>query len=90
MAVDESMLVSALFAAVALLSLYLWRQSQHRRRAFTQDRAVARDGKDAARTTNSSLPDPDPLVEFDLETTTSRNFVYANKTVRHPYYQVWI
>ncbi|KAI0741071.1 hypothetical protein C8Q76DRAFT_765525 [Earliella scabrosa] len=81
------MLVSALFAAVALLSLYLWRQSQHRRRAFTQDRAVARDGKDAARTTNSSLPDPDPLVEFDLETTTSRNFVYANKTVRHPYYQ---
>ncbi|TFK87571.1 hypothetical protein K466DRAFT_490610 [Polyporus arcularius HHB13444] len=35
----------------------------------------------------SSLPDPDPLTEFDLEKTTSRNFVYVNKTVRHPYYQ---
>ncbi|RPD57707.1 hypothetical protein L227DRAFT_594590 [Lentinus tigrinus ALCF2SS1-6] len=35
----------------------------------------------------SSLPDPDPLTDFDLENTTSRNFVYANKTVRHPYYQ---
>ena len=88
MAVDETMLVSALFAAVALLSLYLWRQSQRRQRPFSRDSTVARDGKDAVTTSKSSLPDPDPLVEFDLETTTSRNFVYANKTVRHPYYQV--
>ncbi|KAI0645173.1 hypothetical protein C8Q79DRAFT_756449 [Trametes meyenii] len=35
----------------------------------------------------SLLPDPDPLVEFDLETASIRNFIYANKTVRYPYYQ---
>ncbi|KAI0663963.1 hypothetical protein C8Q70DRAFT_211356 [Cubamyces menziesii] len=33
------------------------------------------------------LPDPDPLAEFDLETATARNFVYANKTMRYPYHQ---
>ncbi|KAL1938522.1 hypothetical protein VTO73DRAFT_11545 [Trametes versicolor] len=33
------------------------------------------------------VPDPDPLLEFDLETATARNFVYANKTMRYPYHQ---
>ncbi|KAH9855929.1 hypothetical protein C2E23DRAFT_557005 [Lenzites betulinus] len=33
------------------------------------------------------LPDPDPLLEFDLKTATARNFIYANKTMRYPYHQ---
>ncbi|EJD05609.1 uncharacterized protein FOMMEDRAFT_77964 [Fomitiporia mediterranea MF3/22] len=33
------------------------------------------------------LPDPDPLHDFDLETATTRNHLYVNKTVRWPYYQ---
>ncbi|KAI0359575.1 hypothetical protein OH77DRAFT_1395578 [Trametes cingulata] len=34
-----------------------------------------------------TLPDPDPLLDFDLETATARNFIYANKTMRYPYHQ---
>ncbi|KAI0326339.1 hypothetical protein GY45DRAFT_1329059 [Cubamyces sp. BRFM 1775] len=37
--------------------------------------------------TSCVLPDPDPLTEFDLETATARNFIYANKTMRYPYHQ---
>ncbi|KAI0369011.1 hypothetical protein BV20DRAFT_947094 [Pilatotrama ljubarskyi] len=37
---------------------------------------------------DGSLPDPDPLLDFDLDTATARNFIYANKTMRYPYHQV--
>ncbi|GAA5827482.1 hypothetical protein JCM11251_003831 [Rhodosporidiobolus azoricus] len=33
------------------------------------------------------LPDPDPLYEFDLETATTRDHIYVNKTLRYPYFQ---
>ncbi|KAJ2989663.1 hypothetical protein NUW54_g8709 [Trametes sanguinea] len=35
----------------------------------------------------SSLPDPDPLTDFDLRKATARNYMYANKTMRYPYHQ---
>ena len=38
----------------------------------------------------SGLPDPDPLFEFDLETATARNHLYVNKAMRYPYFQVRI
>lgn len=46
-------------------------------------------GNDAKQNDDSSpaVPDPDPLLVFDLETATARNFVYANKTMRYPYHQ---
>ncbi|KAH9834100.1 uncharacterized protein C8Q71DRAFT_873543 [Rhodofomes roseus] len=33
------------------------------------------------------LPDPDPLLEFDLKTATLRDYVYVNKALRYPYFQ---
>ncbi|KAH9911195.1 uncharacterized protein B0H18DRAFT_1129044 [Fomitopsis serialis] len=33
------------------------------------------------------LPDPDPLLDFDLSTATLRNYVYVNKVLRYPYFQ---
>ncbi|KZT37993.1 hypothetical protein SISSUDRAFT_1047708 [Sistotremastrum suecicum HHB10207 ss-3] len=33
------------------------------------------------------FPDPDPWWDFDLETATTRNHVYVNKTLRYPYFQ---
>ena len=38
--------------------------------------------------TGRPLPDPDPFVDFDLMTAMTRDFLYANKTLRHPYHQV--
>ncbi|CCM03919.1 uncharacterized protein FIBRA_06070 [Fibroporia radiculosa] len=33
------------------------------------------------------LPDPDPLVGFDLKSASVRDYVYVNKTLRYPYFQ---
>lgn len=34
------------------------------------------------------LPDPDPLLDFDLSTARLRDYVYVNRTLRYPYFQV--
>lgn len=34
-----------------------------------------------------SLPNPKPLLDFDLKTAKTRDYVYVNKTLRYPYYQ---
>ncbi|KAL6305160.1 hypothetical protein BKA93DRAFT_234268 [Sparassis latifolia] len=33
------------------------------------------------------LPDPDPLPDFDLSHASLREYVYANRTLRYPYFQ---
>ncbi|OCH90583.1 hypothetical protein OBBRIDRAFT_793135 [Obba rivulosa] len=33
------------------------------------------------------LPDPDPLLDFDLSTARTRDYVYVNRTLRYPYFQ---
>ncbi|KAI0753151.1 hypothetical protein C8Q80DRAFT_1097241 [Daedaleopsis nitida] len=66
-------------AAAALL--YLWLRVRIR---FTTRKGV---GEGEGAHSAVYLSRPDPLVDFDLETATARNFVYANKTVRYPYYQ---
>ncbi|KAF8304833.1 hypothetical protein DL93DRAFT_2066749 [Clavulina sp. PMI_390] len=33
------------------------------------------------------VPDPKPLLDFDLKTARTRDYVYVNKTLRYPYYQ---
>ncbi|KZT72269.1 hypothetical protein DAEQUDRAFT_27471 [Daedalea quercina L-15889] len=33
------------------------------------------------------LPDPDPLLDFDLSMATLRDYVYVNKVLRYPYFQ---
>ena len=71
---------------IALVGLYFWRQ--RRGAAFSLVSASKSTGLEEAIWTKSPLPDPDPLLDFDLETATARNYVYVNKTVRHPYYQV--
>lgn len=37
---------------------------------------------------SQTVPHPVPLLDFDLTTARTRNHLYANKTVRYPYYQV--
>ncbi|KZT50557.1 hypothetical protein CALCODRAFT_559055 [Calocera cornea HHB12733] len=36
---------------------------------------------------DDALPDPKPLLEFDLKTAKTRDYIYVNKTLRYPYYQ---
>ena len=36
----------------------------------------------------ASLPLPDPLHDFELESAHVRNHIYVNKTIRWPYFQV--
>lgn len=37
---------------------------------------------------SQTVPHPAPLLDFNLTTARTRNHLYANKTVRYPYYQV--
>lgn len=34
-----------------------------------------------------TLADPDPYLDFDLKTAKTRDHIYVNKTLRHPYFQ---
>ena len=84
-----SLWAAAIAAALVLIGLRSWLSLRGR-----EDDVRATEGtegqkeKEQTFAPGSSLPDPDPLLNFDLETATARNFVYANKTVRYPYYQV--
>ncbi|KAF9514579.1 hypothetical protein BS47DRAFT_1342892 [Hydnum rufescens UP504] len=33
------------------------------------------------------IPDPKPILDFDLKTARTRDYVHVNKTLRYPYYQ---
>ena len=79
---------AAIAAALVFIGLRSWLSSRRRQHVRTTDGRSESKEKREAFIPGSSLPDPDPLVNFDLETATARNFVYANKTVRYPYYQV--
>ena len=79
---------AAIAAALVLLGLSSWFSSRRRQHVRTTDSRLESKDRRGAFIPGSSLPYPDPLVNFDLETATARNFVYANKTVRYPYYQV--
>ena len=79
---------AAIAAAVVLIGLRSWLSSRRRQHVRTTDGRLESKEEREALIPGSSLPDPDPLVNFDLKTATARNFVYANKTVRYPYYQV--
>ena len=83
-----SLWAAAIAAALALIGLRSWWSSRRRGNVRTTDSRPDTKEKRGTFIPGSSLPDPDPLVNFDLETATARNFVYANKTVRYPYYQV--
>ena len=83
-----SLWAAAIAAAVILIGLRSWLSSRRREHVRTTDSRLESKEKRGTFIPGSSLPDPDPLVNFDLETATARNFVYANKTVRYPYYQV--
>ena len=37
--------------------------------------------------TEESLPNPAPLLDFNLETAQTRNYVVVNKCIRWPYFQ---
>lgn len=34
------------------------------------------------------IPDPDPLLDFDLSTARTRDYLNVNRTLRYPYFQV--
>ena len=79
---------AAIAAALVLIGLRSWLSSRGREDVRPAEGTEGQKEKEQTFAPGSSLPDPDPLVNFDLETATARNFVYANKTVRYPYYQV--
>ncbi|EJF56819.1 hypothetical protein DICSQDRAFT_70665 [Dichomitus squalens LYAD-421 SS1] len=81
------LLAATIFAAALLIGLYSWFSSHERKDAGVTGRNSDFKEKGQTFVPGSSLPNPDPLVKFDIETATARNFVYANKTVRYPYYQ---
>ena len=83
-----SLWAAAIAAALVLIGLRSWLSSRRRQHVRTTDSRPDTKEKRGTFIPGSSLPDPDPLVNFDLETATARNFVYANKTVRYPYHQV--
>ncbi|KAI8978285.1 hypothetical protein BD414DRAFT_580100 [Trametes punicea] len=85
---DSSVLLKATGLAIALLL------TAFAMRSFTSQHGLHEEGATNSEEGNvvqekgpSGLPDPEPLTDFDLETATARNFLYANKTMRYPYYQ---
>ena len=86
------MLSNLLFAAVLIAITLIYLHSRLRSRAKTNGIASnelwSPEGGEKIPAPGSSMPDPDPLHDFDLETATARNFIYANKTLRYPYHQV--
>ncbi|KAI1791192.1 hypothetical protein LXA43DRAFT_889743 [Ganoderma leucocontextum] len=84
-----NLVFAAILTTIALIRLY----SRLKSRAKTDVQAsndicsLNGEGKTPVPSPGSSIPDPDPLDNFDLETATARNFIYANKTLRYPYHQ---
>ena len=86
-----NLLIAAVLTAIVLIRLYFKLKS--RAKTSVESSSGACSSPDVEKKTHvsspgSSIPDPDPLHDFDLETASARNFIYANKTLRYPYYQV--
>ena len=84
----SNFLFAAILTAFALVCLYSRLKSYVKTSAQASDEWCSADGEEKIPVPGSSMPDPDPLSNFDLEMATARNFIYANKTLRYPYHQV--
>ena len=64
------------------LVFYIWRVStscnQDIKHSPTQQTPVL---------TEQSIPDPTPCLDFDIKTSMTRDYIYANKPLRYPYHQ---
>lgn len=91
MTIDGLMMHGSLATPVALViaftAIFLWIRSHTHGGTSTEHNPVPVDEKTTYGGSSLSA-DPDPLYDFNLKTATSRNFVYVNKTVRYPYFQV--
>ena len=88
---DLNLLIAAVLTAITLIRLYSKLKSRAKTSVESSNGACSSpdvEKKTLVPLPGSSIPDPDPLHDFDLGTATARNFIYANKTLRYPYYQV--
>ena len=83
----SSLLAIAILTAIALIPIYSKLKSRAKASVHASNGAGSLDVEEKIPVPGSSIADPDPLHDFDLETATARNFIYANKTLRYPYYQ---
>ena len=65
------------------IALHRWVSSRKTAGDSTEEATGKRPNEKSRR-----LPDPDPLNDLDLKTAKIRNHIYANETLRHPYFQV--
>ncbi|PIL33533.1 hypothetical protein GSI_04156 [Ganoderma sinense ZZ0214-1] len=85
-----NLLVAVFLTAIGLIRLYSKFKSRAKANVGASDSPSSPDAEKTLSvppSPGSSIPDPEPLHDFDLETATARNFIYANKTLRYPYYQ---
>jgi len=71
-----SSLIFILPAILAVVGLLCWKQWSNKK--GVKSRSTLR---------SLGLPNPEPLLKFDLDTATTRNHVYVNKVLRYPYFQ---
>ena len=81
-----------LFACALLIAIYgIWISRYQRTNKAPSEPELkinANVADDTNNTSKGALEDPSPAHDFDLSNATVRKYLYANKTVRYPYYQV--
>ncbi|KAF9030721.1 hypothetical protein BDZ89DRAFT_660335 [Hymenopellis radicata] len=70
-------------AALCLVSSLVYALSRRQKRVPVNTQTVAKNGEKVS----TSPPNPDPYLDFDMETAHTRNHIYVNKTLRFPYFQ---
>lgn len=76
--------------SIAVVYAFFYVRSRNVSNAKTSVDAVSNeiaDEKASAASNWAVLPDPDPLVDFDLTSASTRDYIYVNKTMRYPYFQ---
>lgn len=78
-----------LAAAFSVLSVVVLLFHQRKRLISLPDKpAYSEQQSVSSREKPTTLAQPDPYHDFDLETAHTRNHIYVNKTLRFPYFQV--
>ena len=93
---SDSVGIAATMSAFLAAAIYIWFWAIYDRSPPSPPVIAARQGSQDAdekqmnrlECHDHSLADPNPILNLDLHTAATRNYLYANKTVRHPYHQV--
>lgn len=79
-----------LLSVVCLTAAVFYLSRQHARSKSSFARASATpplELNDKKLKSNDPLPDPSPYIDFDINKTLTRDYIYANKPLRFPYFQ---